>query len=105
MSTWPPIPKMVRGASGPIKVRLARNVMHEGTECWGTWEPGKRRIDLDKSALPAHQWRTLYHELGHAALDDAGCSNLFTEAAVEMLVEAFATARMQELRGQLGIAD
>jgi hypothetical protein len=58
---------------------------------------------MDRSAVPAHKWRVFFHEMVHAALDDAGLSNLLSADAVESICDAIATARLQELRGQLGL--
>ena len=44
-----------------------------------------------------------YHEWMHAVLDDAGLSNILTKAVGESICDAAATARLQELRGLLGI--
>ena len=103
--TWPAIPTLIRGAGGPIKVRCVKHVRPEGVECWGVWNDATRTIRLDKTALIEHQWRVLFHELAHAAIGDAGIENLFDEQGVETLCDALATARIQELRGQLGIMD
>jgi len=87
-------------------VRLIKVVKQdEGLLCWGTWEASTRMIRLERAAPPEHRWRVLYHEWAHAVLDDSGITNLLTPDAVEMLCDAFATARMQELRGVLGMAN
>lgn len=104
--TWPPIPTLVRGAGGPITVRRVKCPRgSDGEEAWGTWDEGRRAIRLDRNASPDHQWRTLFHELCHAAFDDAGLEAVLEDSAQEALCRAIATARIQELRGQLGIID
>lgn len=105
MSDYPPIPTLVRGSGGAIKVRRAKRVRPSGVEAWGVWNDAKRTIYLDKTATLEHQWRVLFHELTHAALHDAGIENLFDDRGVETLCDAMATARMAEFRGQLGIVD
>lgn len=68
-------------------------------EAWGTWEPHTRTVEIDTSAPMAHQWRTLFHELAHVALDDAGLSHGMHDDLVEAVCDAIATARMRERFG------
>jgi Zn-dependent peptidase ImmA (M78 family) len=106
MTRWPAIPRTVRGAGGPIRVRQIQRVRTDDNEAaWGTWELGTRIIRLDRNAPSEMKWRTFYHELAHAALDDAGISNLFSADGNETLCDAMASARMQELRGHLKLTD
>lgn len=105
MSDFPPLPSLIRGSAGPVKVRLRRNLKLEGQGCWGLWDGAKRTITIDKTASREHQWRVLFHELVHAALHDAGIENMMDEQGVEAICDALATARIQEFRGQLGVMD
>ncbi len=99
---WPAIPAIVEGAGGPITVRKVKRARSDdGRPCWGTWEMSKREIQLDRSASREHQTRTYFHELVHAALDDAGIAYLLSEEGAETICEAVASARMRELRGRL----
>ncbi len=99
---WPAIPASVEGAGGPITVRLVKHARSDdGRVCWGTWEAATRTVELDRTASPEHQLRTLFHELTHAALDDAGVAYLLSDEGNETICEAIATARMRELRGSL----
>lgn len=100
---WPPIPRSVLGAGGPIEIVVKKIVQLKGEDCWGTWDDGTRIICIDAAAKREHQWRTLYHELIHAALSDAGIYKLLTEDMNEALAEALSTARAQEMRGRLGL--
>lgn len=99
--TWPRLPKWLEAPGGPVTVTLrpkgAVSAGHD--EAWGTWEPHTRRIEIDRSAPLAHQWRVLFHELAHVALDDAGLSNGMPEELVEAVCDAVATARMRERFG------
>ena len=105
MSEWPPIPTLVRGTGGAIKVRRLKKVKSAGVDCWGDWDDSTRTIRLDKTAVIEHQWRVLFHELAHAALHDSGLQNAFEDRAIEALCDAFATSRVQEMKGELGIID
>ncbi len=92
----------VEGAGGPITVRRVKRARSDdGRACWGTWEASRREIQLDSSARREHQWRVLWHELTHAALDDAGLAYLLSDEGNESICEAVATARMREFRGTL----
>jgi len=103
---WPAIPKVIYGAGGPIRVRLIKHVLSDDREaCWGTWSAGERVVRLTRAATLEHRWRTLFHELAHAALDDSGLTNLFSPAGNEALCDAVANARLQEMRGALGFHD
>lgn len=105
MSDFPPLPSLIRGTAGPIKVRLRRNLKLDGQGCWGLWDGAKRIIAIDKTAPIEHQWRVLFHELVHAALHDAGLENVMEEQAIEAICDAMSASRIQEFRGQLGIMD
>lgn len=98
---WPPIPKTVYGAGGPIRVKIGSPVKGEkGDDAWGTWEPSTRTIELEKKATIEHQWRVLGHELMHAMLADSGLVNLLTDEMQEAICDAAGTARIAEMRGR-----
>lgn len=98
---FPRIPKRLNAPGGVVLVVLkpAGRVRTGESECWGTWEPHTRTVEIDKSAPIAHQWRTLFHELAHVALDDAGLSNGMPDELVEAVCDAMATHRMRERFG------
>jgi hypothetical protein len=97
---YPNLPTTVEAPGGTIAVVLKPTLRHaDGTDCWGMWDAANRTIELATTAAKRHQWRTLYHELCHAALDDSGISQGMTEAMQETLCEALATARMRERFG------
>src|SRR5678816_1736466 len=103
--TWPKIPTVIQGAGGPITVRLARRIVYNRTTWWGDWNAHTRVVRIDRAAPIAHQWRTLFHELAHAALTDSGLAYLFSEDGNEALCDAVATARIVEMRAQLIAAE
>jgi hypothetical protein len=99
---WPPLPRTVMGAGGPITVRLIKRVKGDaGEDCYGTWEPSTRTIRIERSCRPAHRWRIYWHEWCHSAIDDAGLCHLLTPDAQETLADCIATSRMAELRAGL----
>jgi Zn-dependent peptidase ImmA (M78 family) len=100
---WPKLPTMVMGAGGPIKVRLIKRVTGEaGEPCYGTWEPSTRTIRIERCGLLQHRHKTLFHELMHATMDDAGLCHLLSPDAQETLCDCVASARMAEMRHALG---
>ncbi len=97
----PPIPANVVGLSGAICVELCESIRARGTEYWGEYDRSERRIRLDRAAPLEWQTNRLYHEMAHATLDDSGLHNLLSEKVQEALCDAFASARMAELRARL----
>lgn len=99
---WPALPTVVQGAGGPIRVRMVKRATgNDGEACWGTWEPSSRTIRLERGASLEHRHRVLFHELTHAAIDDAGLCHLLTAEAQETLCDCISSARMAELRASL----
>ena len=97
---YPALPTTVEAPGGTITVILKPTLRHgDGTECWGMWDLAARTIEIATTGTKRHQWRTLFHELCHAALDDSGISQGMTEAMQETLCECIATARMRERFG------
>ncbi len=97
---YPALPATVEAPGGTVAVLLKPALRHaDGTECWGMWDAANRTIEIASTAARRHQWRTLFHELTHAALDDSGISQGMSDAMQETLCEALATARMRERFG------
>ena len=97
---YPALPATVEAPGGTIAIILKSTLRHpDGTECWGMFDLANRTIEIATSATKRHQWRTLYHELCHVALDDSGISQGMTEAMQETLCECMASARMRERFG------
>lgn len=103
---WPPIPRSVMGAGGPIKVRLvdaiepdAGKPVGDNSKTFGMWEGNKRLIRIVNNESIAFQWSCLYHEMVHAALYDSGLTNLMSDENEESIADAISTARCAEIRG------
>lgn len=97
---FPALPKSITAPGGAVTVRRVVGIkLAGGGEAWGTWEPHTRTIEIDKTAPMAHQWRVLFHELAHVALDDAGLHNGMNEELIEACCDAMATARFRERFG------
>jgi Zn-dependent peptidase ImmA (M78 family) len=95
---YPKLPETVQAPGGPVSVTLATSV-GDGDDSWGTFEQGTRQIRIDSKAPRRHQWWTLYHELVHVALNDAGLDEMMTGEAQEALCNAIAAARVRERFG------
>ena len=94
------IPATVEGTAGPITVEVLPAVKDDdGAPCWGLWRQGERRITVQRMPNTRQMWATFYHELAHAAMDDAGVSHFLTEEQQEALADAIATARVRERFG------
>jgi Zn-dependent peptidase ImmA (M78 family) len=94
----PPLPKRLPSQLGPIKVRLVKRA---GKDNLGRYDMATRVIEVISGASRVMQWQTLYHELAHAILSDAGLHNAFTHEQQEVLCDVFATARVAELMASL----
>jgi Zn-dependent peptidase ImmA (M78 family) len=98
--SFPPLPKTVSAPGGEVTVVLSPKIKHpDGSECWGIWDESIRTITLDRTATKRHQWKVLFHELCHVALDDSGLSNGMEASIVEAICDAIASARMRERFG------
>ena len=103
---WPPIPRSVMGAGGKIRVQLVDHIeadagkpAGDNSVTFGIWEGHKRLIRIVKTVALSFQWSVLQHELVHAALFDAGVTNLLPAEQEECLADAISTARCAEMRG------
>jgi len=96
---WPPIPKVLDGLAGPIKVKIRRVESFKASDgdlCWGLYRIAEREIHLASKIPPALRWHTLIHEWSHAWLIDSGIQNLLVgedmDAKVELICDSAATA-------------
>lgn len=97
---YPPLPKTLQAPGGPVSiVKRKGGVVADGVAAWGTWERHTRTIEIDTTPALAHQWRVLFHELAHVALDDSGLSNGLTIEMEEAFCDAVASARYRERFG------
>lgn len=96
---FPALPKTIEAAGGPVTVELRENIVNDGQECWGLYDPAHRRIYIDKGIPPRHRWKVLYHEQVHVALLDAGLDNGIDDRLHEAICDAIATARVRERFG------
>lgn len=97
---WPPIPKVVEGAGGPIRVVVVRGpLVDDGDECIGLFRHETRTLLLSARLRGRQRWHTFYHELTHAAMTDSGLWNRYTVKQIEAFCDAIATARVRERFG------
>ncbi len=64
----------------------------EGYNLWGLYMPNELAIYINPEQGLEQQWRTLYHELGHALMYRIGLpyNNEFTDGLHEQIVEGYA---------------
>ena len=96
---YPKLPVRFDALAGEVRLRLRPRTKADGRDAWGSWDENTRVIEIDATALPRHQWQTLYHELAHAALTDSGVEEILTDQVVEAICDCVATARMRERFG------
>lgn len=92
-------PTKVMGLGGPIDIlRLPMlEKTNQGEEVAGRWLEAERIIHVWAGQSPREQWRTLYHELVHAALTDSGMTHLLTNESEEALADLIGLARTIEV--------
>ncbi len=100
---WPPLPKVVHGAGGPITVKMVTAIepdpKYPTDTTFGIWESPTRTIRIIETLEPHFMWLTYFHELCHAALADSGVTHVLTAESEECLCDSLATARLREMRG------
>lgn len=55
---------------------------------FGEWDAGARAITINTTAVPPMQIATLFHEMTHVAIWDAGGQNVLTEQQIEFVCDA-----------------
>lgn len=109
---WPPLPKVVDGLAGPIRVRVRRAESFkapDGDSCWGLYRPEVREIHLASKLPAALRWHTLIHEWAHAWLIDSGVVNMLrgegadADQAQELVCDSLATAFVRAFVRSMGV--
>ena len=88
----PALPDSVPTVLGYARVELVPDLQCSGSEAYGCYNTTTRIIQVRSGMALIVAWQTLYHELGHANLHDAG---VWLPADVEnRIVDALAVARL-----------
>jgi len=97
--TLPPIPDAVPSPLGPVPVVFVETLSEasDDFETFGLWDMLNRVIKIREGLPIAVQWQTLYHEMTHVAIWDAGLHNVLTEDCIEILCDVLGCARVMEL--------
>jgi hypothetical protein len=84
------LPSRVWSQLGPIKieVRTLTATDPQGEPDFGGWMPAKREIELHADLCDRTRLATLFHEMTHVALWDAGGENIFSEQQKEFICDA-----------------
>lgn len=92
-----PLPSTLPGLGGPITLRIEDNPTNGGREVLGLSDFLQRTLTLRKNLAPAVQAATLYHELFHFALWDAGQHQRLDDELIEVLCDIVGS-----MRGSMG---
>lgn len=93
------IPKKFWASGGLVEVKMVdKSEPVDGKDTWGTWEENSRTIEISRETKPKFRKLVFFHEWAHTALSDSGLAQLLEEKVVEAICDAFATARVAELR-------
>lgn len=101
---YPALPKEIMGLAGPIKIDRPLVVDPANPDNIGMWLSDERRVLVKSTLKRPIAWLTLLHELGHAALTDAGVFRL-SYTKEEQVVEAIASGTIHVIRHLLSQAD
>lgn len=84
------LPAFVWSQIGRIKVLFAPIAAESGDEVpdYGRWEAASRTIRINSEPCADTQITTLFHEMTHVALWDAGGQNVLSDAQTEFVCDA-----------------
>jgi hypothetical protein len=83
------LPAVVWSQLGDVPVRHVEGMIESKEEpAFGRWNAVRRDITIDPQPCHATQMATLFHEITHVALWDAGGENVLTEAQTEFVCDA-----------------
>ena len=85
------LPSKVWSQLGAVPVTLAANLRQDDAKpdslAYGLWDEDQRAISVDPTACTATQIKTLFHEMCHIALNDAGVHNTLSDSGVELVCD------------------
>lgn len=83
------LPNKVWSQLGPVGIRVKTlSAPAPGSDPdFGGWMPAKREIELHDDLCERAKMATLFHEMTHIALWDAGGENIFTEQQKEFICD------------------
>jgi hypothetical protein len=86
------IPNEFFSVLGPIPVEQKSDLL-EKDECYGAFGPSQRKILLDTSdgSTREHIWQSLWHEVTHLGIWDAGAHEGLTHDQEERICNAMGT--------------
>ena len=82
------LPRNVYSQLGPVPVVMTEGMVKDpNLPSFGMWDEVTRVIKIDPSAHEAAQLSTLFHEMVHVALTDAGANNSMSEQQAETVCD------------------
>lgn len=86
------IPAEFFSVLGPIPITQKEDLL-EKDECYGAFGPSQREIllDVSKGTARQHLWQSLWHEVTHLAIWDAGAHEGLTKDQEERICNALGT--------------
>jgi Zn-dependent peptidase ImmA (M78 family) len=87
------LPKAIFSQLGPVPVVATKGMLEAASEerAFGRWDEINRKVEIDPSAIDAVQLATLFHEMMHVAMTDAGAVHHFTDQQQEIICDAAGT--------------
>lgn len=83
------IPTKVWSQLGDVAIEMKKDLKTEaGESAMGLFGQYRREIELETEQCDASKLATLFHEITHLALWDAGANNSFTEQQCEIVCDA-----------------
>lgn len=75
-----------------LPIDYAKRYMESGYQLWGLYIPQECKVYVNPNQSLENQWKTLYHELGHALMFRIGLpySDDFDDGLHEQIVETYA---------------
>lgn len=79
-----------------VNVKYKKNIVEEGSDCWGTWDNHKHEITLRLGMNSSQRAEVVLHEIIHA-ISDIHLLNLSEKAVKNLGIELLAVIRNNRL--------
>jgi hypothetical protein len=96
MKTLPPLPRSVYFPAGRVKVKRVKELKVDNEKSFGAFDWATRTIEIDQAVGLNGAWYTLYHEVMHCILFDAGVYPPDPKL-LEQICDAYGAYRVAEM--------